>query len=179
MNVQRALRQYVQSLYSAAAKLQQVHETEMRLNAILEIYKTIPAFKQLLITRRVQPENKLKILNTVLAGHITALETELISLLIKDGLLDKLVDIIHGYNRLAEADPSMVNVTIFVPQKPDATSLAEITHRLEKLLNKQVYTKTVEDKKLIGGAKFRIGNTIVDGSIERRLEKLRERLIKA
>ncbi|NOZ09401.1 MAG: ATP synthase F1 subunit delta [FCB group bacterium] len=179
MSLQRNLRQYALSLYSAAAEAGQVRETERRLDAILKMYKAIPAFKQLLLTKRVDPEVKLKILKTVLASYVSALETDLITVLVKEGLLDKLAVIIKGYKRLADADPSSVNVTIFMSQESDKESLADITKRLEKILNKQVFAKTVEDKTLIGGAKFRIGNTIVDGSIERRLEKLRESLIRA
>lgn len=179
MGLQRNLRQYAHSLYSAAAESGQVRETETRLDALLKMYKTIPTFKQLLLTKRVAPETKLKILKTVLSGYITALETDLLTLLVKDGLLDKLAVIIKAYKRLADADPSSVNVTIFMSRESDQKSLESITKRLEEILKKQVYTKTVEDKALIGGAKFRIGNTIVDGSIERRLEKLRKNLIRA
>ncbi len=179
MGSKRNLRQYAHSLYAAAAESGQVRETETRLDALLKMYKTIPTFKQLLLTKRVAPEIKLKILKTVLSGYITALETDLLTVLVKDGLLDKLAVIIKGYKRLADSDPSSVNVTIFMTRESDLKSMDDITKRLEEILNKQVYTKTVEDKALIGGAKFRIGNTIVDGSIERRLEKLRERLIRA
>ena len=43
---------------------------------------------------------------------------------------------------------------------------------IEKKLEKKIEMETIVDPDILGGVKFRIGNTIIDGSIATRLQKL-------
>ena len=50
--------------------------------------------------------------------------------------------------------------------------LSDVVQNIEKKLGKKVDVDILVDPEILGGVKFRIGNTIVDGSIATRLKKL-------
>ena len=50
--------------------------------------------------------------------------------------------------------------------------LYDLVSGIEKKLEKKIEMETIVDPDILGGVKFRIGNTIIDGSIATRLQKL-------
>jgi len=52
--------------------------------------------------------------------------------------------------------------------------IAEIRKRLQEITKEEVILSVEKNPALIGGLVFRIGNTILDGSIKRQLERLKE-----
>ena len=52
----------------------------------------------------------------------------------------------------------------------------EFVNKIEKKLSRQVNLDNILEPGIIGGAKFRIGNMIVDGSISSRLKNLEKAL---
>jgi F-type H+-transporting ATPase subunit delta len=53
---------------------------------------------------------------------------------------------------------------------------AQLQQSLEKLTGKRIQAKFSQDPALLGGALVRIGDTIYDGSLRNRLNRMRERL---
>ena len=49
---------------------------------------------------------------------------------------------------------------------------------VEKFHKKEVLLSTIEDKSLIGGVKVAVKGTIIDGSVKRQLETLKENILK-
>lgn len=178
MNIQRTVRQTAQAFFTAASKADLIRETSARLISIQEVLKSTPKFKHLLHTKRITAAQKQQILKVVLKDLITDFEIALINVLIEKDAISLLSDVILGFQKLAASDPRYVRVTISTSNVLDKSEVDEIVTRLEKLLKKHVDAKSVVSPDLIGGMRLRIGNTIVDGSISRRLEKLRESLIR-
>ena len=74
-----------------------------------------------------------------------------------------------------------INLRQDAPSQSDIINpeeLSDVVHNIEKKLGKKVDVDTLVDPKILGGVKFRIGNTIVDGSISTRLKKLGNSLYK-
>jgi F-type H+-transporting ATPase subunit delta len=58
----------------------------------------------------------------------------------------------------------------------DEATLERITSTLEKATGRSLEVRTVVDPAILGGIVARIGDTVIDGSVRRRLESLRETL---
>ncbi|MBC8214844.1 MAG: ATP synthase F1 subunit delta [Candidatus Marinimicrobia bacterium] len=179
MKNQRAIRKYSRAVYSVASKSEQIRETENRLLAIMEIYKTSPEFRQFLFTKRVKTLEKMKILQKVLSNSVTELELNLLQILLENSHIDALSDVVKRFIRIAETKSDFAKVTVFSSHKLNEEELSDIVNQLEKKLSRKVYTKLEIDPTLLGGVKLRIGNTIVDGSLARRLENLKSALLRA
>jgi F-type H+-transporting ATPase subunit delta len=57
------------------------------------------------------------------------------------------------------------------------TQLGQIKTVLEKRTGKQVIITKYTEQSLIGGMRVKIGNIIIDGSVNGRLERMKERLM--
>jgi len=65
---------------------------------------------------------------------------------------------------------------IFSPTALSEARKKELTQVLERLTGKRVEAKFSLDAHLLGGAMVRVGDTIYDGSLRKRLNALREQL---
>ena len=48
---------------------------------------------------------------------------------------------------------------------------------IESKTNTKISIENLVDKKLLGGIKLKVGNTLIDGSLSTRLEKLKQSMI--
>ncbi|MCH7522007.1 MAG: F0F1 ATP synthase subunit delta, partial [Candidatus Marinimicrobia bacterium] len=78
---------------------------------------------------------------------------------------------------LAQAAYAQLILPVFTPQPLSQKELQALGGRVEQSLGRSLQVKGVTDPSLIGGIKLRLGNILVDGSIARRLELLREELV--
>ena len=51
-----------------------------------------------------------------------------------------------------------------------------LTEALERATGKKIELKIIQDPSVIGGLVARVGDTVIDGTVRRRLEQLRESL---
>ncbi len=172
----RNIKRYAQALYSTAVETNQLHELDTRLNSILDIMKHVPEFRLLLLTKRVTEADKLSIINTVLASVTTEFEREFLAILIENGDVTSFEDIVKRFHFVCDSESDKVKVSVTTASAISADDLNSIKEQIGSKLNKDIETETIVDSKILGGAKFRIGNTIVDGSVSTKLEKLRSSL---
>ncbi|SVE20291.1 uncharacterized protein METZ01_LOCUS473145, partial [marine metagenome] len=72
-----------------------------------------------------------------------------------------------------------VHVEVTLARKLDEISMDEMENRLTVALGKTAFPHVRVKPGILGGAIFRTGDTIYDGSLRRRLEGMRRRLLKA
>ena len=70
----------------------------------------------------------------------------------------------------------MVKVVVTTAQGLSSDDKKDFLNVIEKKINKKVDLNDFVEPKILGGAKFRVGNMIVDGSIATRLRKLEKSL---
>ena len=172
MKHSREAKKYAQSVFAAADKLGQLTNTIQRLDILQSIYTSSPEFRLFLQSRRIAPAEKLKILKKVFADILSDLELDLLSCLLEYGHIHLLDTVIKRFSFIAEAAKTSLRVSISTAAKMNREELLDVVQNIEQKLGKKVDVETLVDPKILGGVKFRIGNTIVDGSIATRLQKL-------
>jgi F-type H+-transporting ATPase subunit delta len=90
-----------------------------------------------------------------------------------------LSDIAKHFEYLVETDSNLVNMTITSATELSAEEVAHIQSNIESQLNKKVDVRTETDKSLIGGVRLRVGNIVIDNTISRRLDMLKNTLTQA
>tara|TARA_B100000745_G_scaffold155864_1_gene102119 strand:- start:778 stop:1152 length:375 start_codon:yes stop_codon:yes gene_type:complete len=117
-------------------------------------------------------ENKSKILKVVLEDVLSGFGFELLVQLLNDGQIQLLEEIIKRVLFLIDNKSGAMKVTVTTSSLINKNELDELVTGIEKKLEKKIEMESVVDTKIIAGIKFRIGNTIIDGSIATRLQKL-------
>ena len=87
--------------------------------------------------------------------------------------------IAREYMSLMDRHFNRVHVEVTLARKFDDESMQEMEKRLTAALGKTAIPHVRVKPGILGGAIFRTGDTIYDGSLRRRLEGMRRRLLKA
>ncbi|MFQ6609513.1 MAG: ATP synthase F1 subunit delta [Fidelibacterota bacterium] len=175
----RRTRVYARSILSAALKANEFENVYNRIVVIDRLYKSIPEFRLLLQSRRIDVQTKTAIIKNVLKDVATPIELELFDILFEKNEINLFNQIITQFLALAEKESSTVNVTISTANKISEQSIKEILDAVGESTGMKVKHRTQISPGLLGGITLRIGNKIVDGSVSKRLEKLKMSLLRA
>ena len=115
-------------------------------------------------------------LSAILTNRITDLTLRFLLVLNNKGRLDRLESIKTAYDQLVQEAFGRVEVDVITPVPIDAESLAMIKGKISTVLGKEPVLHPYVDKKILGGIKLRIGDQLIDGSVQTRLRKLSENL---
>ena len=87
-----------------------------------------------------------------------------------------LPEIFESFQNVVRERRGVAEAEIFSPTALSEAQKKEMTQALERLTGKRVEAKFSLDTRLLGGAMVRVGDTIYDGSLRKRLNVLREQL---
>ena len=172
MKNNREVNKYAGAVFAVAEGSRQLSDVSQHLNTLLTAYKTSQDLRLFLQSRRISLENKFKILKVVLEDVLSEFEFELLVQLLNEGQIQLLEEIIKRVLILIDNKNEATKVTVTTSSHLNENEFAELVTGIEKKLEKKIEMESVVDTKIIAGVKFRIGNTIIDGSIATRLQKL-------
>ena len=172
MKNNREVNKYAGAVFAVAEGSGQLSDVSQHLNTLLTAYKTSPDLRLLLQSRRIPLEDKSKILKVVLEDVLSEFGFELLVQLLNDGKIQLLEEIIKRVLFLIDNKSGAMKVTVTTSSLLNENELDELVTGIEKKLEKKIEMESVVDTNIIAGVKFRIGNTIIDGSIATRLQKL-------
>ena len=172
MKQSRETKKYAQAVFIVADETDQLTATIQRMDILLNIYTSSPEFRLFLQSRRISPAEKMKILKKVFMDILSDLELELLNHLLEEGHIQLLVAVIKKFGFITQSVKTSLKVSISTAEQMNPEELSNIVRIIEQKLGKKVDAEALVDPEILGGVKFRIGNTIVDGSIATRLQKL-------
>jgi len=106
------------------------------------------------------------------SGADTAKLTNLIKLLSENSRLPALPDIASSYDSLKAEVENRVEVTLIAASQVDDAQQAKIVEALKKRFGRDVSLSVELDESLVGGARLRADDLVIDGSVKTGLEKL-------
>ncbi len=129
-----------------------------------------------LVDRSVPAERRIAVVESLMGGKASPASVGLVSMVVGADRGGDLSAIVDRFLELSAAERSRE-----VAEVRSAVPLDEpLRQRLEQALSastgKQVEVKVIVDPSVLGGVVARIGDTVIDGSVRRRLEQLKERI---
>ena len=171
------IKKYTQALYAVAVKEDDLNQISASLHSIRSILKYVPELNQLLITRRVPSKEKTIILKNILGDKLSNIEMDLMVVLVENGHMILLGEVIKHFDHLLDRDSEIIKVQITSSSSLSNEEVQRISSKIENNIQKKIDVKTETDASLMGGIKLRVGNTLIDGSVYSRLQKMRDTLI--
>jgi F-type H+-transporting ATPase subunit delta len=98
-----------------------------------------------------------------------------LAMLIASGRAGELTAIAEAVARTAAADRDRELAEVRVAVPLDEARKQQLREALERATGKRLELKVYVDESVVGGVSARIGDTVIDGSLARRLEDLRTR----
>ena len=134
-------------------------------------------FKQFLSTQRIDVKTKKEILSEVLKNVFSNTELEITNALIEHIDFNYIDSIYSKFKQINKSATGHIDVRATTALEISDNDLNAIKDSIESKTNSKVSIENIVDKSLLGGIKLKVGNTLIDGSISTRLEKLKHNMI--
>ncbi|MFQ6674279.1 MAG: ATP synthase F1 subunit delta [Fidelibacterota bacterium] len=170
-------KRYAGALFSLARDRHVEDRIYESLQVVSDLYDRDPFFRAFFYTTKAEPGEKVRILSQALGDRVQRVVLEFLGLLAEKREHKLLRPTISSFDALYRSRIDVVSVTTITSVPLGKAEVDEIHRRLETALAKRVDMATSVDPDLIGGVRLRIGNTVLDGSVETRLEKMKQSLL--
>ena len=135
-----------------------------------------PEFLNFLGNKGMSFKEKCDFLDSVLKDNLSQEIKQFIKLLIDKGRINILNDVIE-YIRVNYSRGEKLEVLLKTSTMLDLPLIKKIQDKLSEKLHRELKLYIDLDGSLLGGVQVTIGNKVIDGSVRKRLDELRERLL--
>lgn len=165
---------YARGIFEMASGEGSLDRVESELLTISRAFETSPELRSNLTDPQLPLERKQAIVDELLGGRATSLTVGVIQLLVSQDRASELPAIANAVAGAAAAsrDKAVAEVRSAVPL--DEATVQRLTASLSRATGKDVEVKVIVDPSVIGGIVARVGDTVIDGSIARRFESVRQ-----
>lgn len=126
---------------------------------------------------RVAKARKAELLERALGAIAPVEVVRFLQAVVRRGRQGLLGEIAQEYQGLLDVKFNRVHAGVILTREPDAGLERQITERLTAALGKEVRAHFRADRAILGGIVVRVGDRIFDGSMRRKLNALRRRML--
>lgn len=167
---------YAEALFrvvQAEGDLDRVEDELYRFGKLLESSHEL---KQALSDQSLEVGRRTKILEDLLADKVSPHTLGLLTFIVGQGRARQLPQILEQLSHLAAEARQRVVAEVRTAVPLDEGQRSALAEALSKATGKKVDLKVLVDPSVIGGVVAKIGDTVIDGSVKRRLEELKEKV---
>ncbi len=175
MRSTRVARRYAQALMSAAEERNTLETITVDLQRIAGIIRSSREFRAFLGSPVVSIPRKNSVLKELFGTAVGPETFAFLTLLVVKQREGQLAEIIEQFHALHDAKMGIANVDLTTAVELTAQQHTALQKELERRTGKSVRLRVVVDSAIRGGLVVRIGDTVLDASLTRQLERLRER----
>lgn len=135
-----------------------------------------PQMERVLGSPSLSDEARVKAIATVCGDALDQSGVNFITQLAENGRLKLLPTIFEQFHRLRSQEQGVADVEVISAYELDEAEVERLKASLNKRLGKDIRINSKVDAGLIGGVVIRAGDTVIDGSVRGRLQKLAEQL---
>jgi F-type H+-transporting ATPase subunit delta len=168
-------RNYAEALFELAERAGQPDRFADLIDAVAAAVETIPKLKAVLMSPRIPKAEKARFLGAALKQAPREFVLWL-QAVVKRGRQQILREIAIEYQALSDQKLNRVRASVTLARKPDDKLRTLIEERLSRQLDKEVIAAYLIDPEILGGTIIRVGDRVLDGSVRRRMTKLRRQL---
>jgi len=167
---------YARALFEMAQAESVVARVEEELFRLRELLKANPELLQFLKDPNIKPEGKRQALSDLFQGRVHPLVlSSLISLSDQDRA-GRVLHVIEEFSAIAGAARETITGEVTVVVTLDDATLGRMATELSRITGKNVKLLQKIDPAILGGAIITVGEQIIDGSLRRKLDQLKDKL---
>ena len=171
---QRIALRYAQALMDIGKEKNSVAEIAGDMKVVRDALHEVHELKAMLHSPVIRPDVKRKVVHEVFQKHVSKDTMLFMDLLLKKGRGDVLMITTEEFLRLLDIDTNTVAAHITSARTLDEGAKQQIVAKLEKISTMKVRASYSLDPTLRGGFVAKVGDTLIDASLQHQLENLRE-----
>lgn len=170
-------RNYAQALFEAGERAGETERFAALLEAVAGAIEADDRIRVALDSPRVPKAVKQRVLQRALARRAPDVFIRFLGAVVKRGRQGMLSAINQEFHALLDVKLSRVHAGVVLARKPDQRLLDAIQGRLSAAMAKEVIPHVREDPRILGGIVVRIGDRVMDGSLKRKMARLRKQML--
>jgi F-type H+-transporting ATPase subunit delta len=147
------------------------------LEDIIELARNDRAFSELLASRLIDSGKRDASIERMFANKVSPLTLNFMRQLNRKGRLANLAQIATAMDSLVQDQFGRIEVDVFTATPIGAGELESVRNQLSSSLGKDVIMHPYTDSTMLGGIKLRMGDQLIDASIQAQLRKMRDGLL--
>ena len=148
------------------------------LGKVKDIFRDNPDFKEFLENPAINYIEKCGVIDKTLATGFSQEMRDFLKLLLKKGRIGKFANIAE-YARIKYAHGEKMNALLYTSYLMSTDFLESLKNALENKLRIKLQLYVNLDPDMLGGVRLIFNNKILDGSVRKRLEDLKQKLLAA
>lgn len=163
---------YAKALYEIAEQDQRTLEVEQELQALVQALHEDHEIERFILSPNISSEIKWDVIRSGLEGKLSDTVISLAKLLIDRGRIEILPELLYSYAKISGEKLGRVDALVTSVYPLSEQEQATVASEFGQLVHKKVRIQNIVDKSLLGGIKVKIGDTLYDGSLSGKLERL-------
>jgi F-type H+-transporting ATPase subunit delta len=176
LRTETVARNYAEALFELGERSGNIELYANLLDAVAAAVEQTPRVEAILMSPRIPKAEKAQLLGAALRD--TPREFVLfLQALVRRGRQQILRPVATEYMNLLDQKLDRVRAGVMLARTPDEKLKRNIQEALSRQLGKQVIPAFSVDPEILGGTIVRVGERVLDGSVRRRMTKLRRQLL--
>ena len=178
MSEEQVARVYAQALFDAATEAGVVEPVRRELGDFVAALAASAPLRKVLADPQIETSAKSRVLAEVTRGG-QPLVAGVLRLMLDRGRFAAVPELRTAYDALAIVEEGVVEVEVVSAAELPPETEKKIAARVHEATGRRVEMARRVDPSILGGLVLRIGDVIVDGSVQARIRQLRRRLATA
>jgi F-type H+-transporting ATPase subunit delta len=170
-------RNYAETLLELAKRGEDLRGWGSLIQSIADAIDRDAKLRVFLATPRVDGRTKAAVLRKALSDRAPSKFVRFVETLVRNRRQTLIPEISREYFDLVDVVENRMHATVTVAREADERTTTVIAERLSKAFNKTVVPHVSVDPRILGGAIVRVGDTVMDGSVRRKLSALKHKML--
>jgi F-type H+-transporting ATPase subunit delta len=170
-------RNYAETLLVLATRAQDLRGWGKMLTDVATAMRENPTLRLFLESPKVSAEKKSEVLGKAFTDRMPRLMLRFIQSVVMHRRQMLIPEIAEEYLNLVDAAEGRMHARVTVARETDEAGRAAIAQHLSRMFGKDVVPHLSVDPAIMGGVIVHVGDTVLDGSVRKRLASLRRRML--
>jgi len=167
---------YSEALFDVAIEENKVDQLFEELKQVTDLFKEFPEFFELFKTPKISIEDKKKTVEEVFGGKISSEMMNFLKTVLDKRRSSAIFSIKNEFDEKVFTHKGIEKATVESAVALDDAQLKELEEKLSAMTGKVIQLKNQINPEVVGGLLLRVGDKVVDGSIRKRLNDMKDDL---
>lgn len=172
-------RRYAEAFFSIARENNKINDYQLELETVVKTIQEVDNLKEYMNHLLIPVAAKKDVLKQLFAEQLSPVTLNFIMMIVDKKRETYLEVIIEEYKDMADEYRNIAKVVMIAAKEVPEEDVKYLAEKLSASTGKTVQLNLKVDPTLLGGVKLRMGDQIIDGTVAKKLEMLKEQLIQA
>lgn len=167
---------YAQALFEFALESDRVEAIKAEFDFVGESLTTYKEFFELFKTPTLSIEERKVIIGEIFAEHLSEEMMNFLKIILDKRRAGEILAIQREFGSIVDEHLGITEAFVRSARELDESEKDQLIDKLKSLTGKDIRLKTTVDPSVIGGLYIKVGDKVIDGSVRKKLDILKEEL---